>query len=108
MTKEEQQDINRARQLAEEIVGPVRWTTDTAGYCACHGRNLHKPKSDDPDCKIHLDGPAGHSMLFCFHGGCENELNATAERLRSALQSAGIRFEASNECMEMLTKYLKA
>ena len=71
-----------ARRIAENIVGPVDWTDNSRGYCACPGKNLHTAVSRDRDCEIHVDGAP---TVFCFHTSCAPAVAATNQRLRSEM-----------------------
>jgi hypothetical protein len=89
MTEEEQKQQHRARQLAEGIVGPVQWITDTTGYCTCPGKNLHEPRGYDFPCSVFLVGLHGRPRIYCDYGICSNECDAAVDRLEAALKAAG-------------------
>jgi hypothetical protein len=82
------QQCRRARQLAEEVVGPVQWVTDTMGHCTCPGKTLHEPGGSDFPCSLLLEGLYGRPTLYCDYGICSDERDAAVEQIESALKAA--------------------
>jgi VirE N-terminal domain len=73
-------DIDTRRRIAGELLGTIRWTTDTAGFCACPGQHLHTTGNDPRDCEVHLDGAP---TIHCFHSHCTGIVGAVNHELRS-------------------------
>ncbi len=73
---------NPKQKLAEIVLGPVEWLSETEGYCACPGQDRHTGKAGARDCKLYLDKVP---TLACFHGSCQAEVEQTNRTLRLTL-----------------------
>src|SRR5512139_2560588 len=74
--------------ITEGVVGPVRWTSATQGYCRCPGSALHTTSPGAKDCRVKIDGIP---TLYCFHTHCASAVDAANKQLRRALLDAGTR-----------------
>jgi hypothetical protein len=78
-------EINARQKIAEELLGPIDWKTETRGFCTCPGQHLHTTADGTKDCQIHLDGsPTTH----CFHNHCKGIREGTNHQLRSRIGKA--------------------
>ncbi len=68
--------------VAETVLGPITWLSDSEGFVSCPGHALHTHRTGARDCKLYLDPvPA----LTCFHASCRELVEAGSRKLRSAL-----------------------
>ncbi len=80
------------RQVAEGVVGPVDWTDEHSGYCACPGAHKHTTPSRERDCRVYLDAENGYApTIHCFHDSCKEEIAAANFRLRSTIGKVAFR-----------------
>lgn len=91
MNDDEKDPQVEAEEIAAGIVGDVKWI-GTEGFCTCPGEDSHTTKTANKDCKIYLDGIP---TIYCFHQGCQQEVEDASQRLRAALNEAGIHFKAA-------------
>ncbi|MBM3847331.1 MAG: hypothetical protein FJ405_13745, partial [Verrucomicrobia bacterium] len=80
------------QQIAAELLGPVDWASETSGFCACPGRDLHTNANGPRDCKIHIDGVP---TLHCFHSSCRSAVEQANHELRSRIGKAELRSSVS-------------
>src|SRR5438067_7204044 len=73
------------RQIAEEILGTVAWSSETVGGCECPGKHLHTSTDGERDCQIYLDDPP---TIHCFHNSCYSLRNGANHELRSQIAGA--------------------
>lgn len=73
-----------AQHTTERLVGPVRWTGPTEGYCRCPGAALHSTPPGGKDCRVRIDGVP---TVYCFHTHCAAAVAAANKELRRALGS---------------------
>ena len=71
-----------AREIAEGLLGHIRWIEEHKGYCTCPGADGHSTKAGDADCIVYLDGAA---TISCFHQSCVDEREKANRSLRAAL-----------------------
>ena len=71
------------QQIAEELVGPIKWIDEHRGYCRCPGYDQHSSSSSKADCVVYLNGAAN---IFCFHQSCADERLVASKTLRAALR----------------------
>jgi RecA-family ATPase len=80
------------RQVAESVLGPVDWSDEHSGYCACPGAHRHTTPTRERDCRVYLDADNGHApTVHCFHGSCKEEIAAANFALRSRIGKATFR-----------------
>lgn len=92
MTENKTDPKAQAEKIAERIVSGIKWTGDLEGFCTCPGDDSHTTKTAGKDCKIYLDGTP---TIYCFHQGCQQEVEEASRRLRAALGDAGLHFDAA-------------
>ncbi len=71
-------------QIAESILGPIRWDSPTHGFCRCPGEALHTQRTGPKHCLIHIDGAP---TVYCFHSSCAATVAQANQKLRQALRS---------------------
>ena len=69
------------KHAAEELLGDVKWVSDTKGFCRCPGEHRHTVASGDRECVIYLDGAP---TIFCFHQSCGDEVRTANHQLRNS------------------------
>ncbi len=78
-------NLSERRQIAEDILGPVRWSSDTEGFCQCPGAHLHSTTNGDRDFKVMVNGaPTGP----CLHQHCRGIVEGINHELRSRIGKA--------------------
>src|SRR5262245_43016405 len=70
------------RQIAEQLLGPIDWQSEIAGFCKCPGEVLHTSRKGDRDCRVTLDGAP---TIHCFHSSCSCAIEEANYRLRTQL-----------------------
>lgn len=78
-------EVGTRRDIAQKLLGPIRWEGEAHGFCVCPGQHLHTTGSGDRDCEIHLDGAP---TVHCFHSHCAGVLAAVNHELRSQVAKA--------------------
>ena len=78
-------DINARQRIATELLGGIRWESETRGHCTCPGKHLHTTGDAERDCKIDLDGAP---TVHCFHDHCRGILDAINREMRSRVGKA--------------------
>jgi len=77
------------REIAEGILGPIRWEDQVTGYALCPGACTHSSETTD-EVRVKIDGAP---TIACFHSSC-SELVAEANfRLRSQIGTAEVCLE---------------
>lgn len=77
-------DLTRRREIAQEVLGQITWVNDSEGDVECPGKNLHT-KDSAPSGKAFIDQvPPFH----CFHQSCLQIVEATNRILRSRISRA--------------------
>lgn len=81
--------LSEAQNIAESIVGPVRWN-GAEGLCQCPGIALHTNRNAPSDCSAVCEPVAkcGGTLapgIYCHHGSCKDACEAASYQLRSAL-----------------------
>jgi len=67
------------KQIAEMLLGSIRWQAADFGYCLCPGYDKHTTLQGSRDCRVNLDGVP---TVFCFHQHCAGEVAAANWALR--------------------------
>jgi len=80
------------KHAAEELLGTIKWTTGTTGYCNCPGVKQHSGKTGDRECIIYLDGAP---TIFCLHQSCVNEVQEANKELRRSINAGTLPANAS-------------
>jgi hypothetical protein len=75
-------DLSMRQCIAVELLGKVKWDSDTRGFCDCPGKHLHTTGDSERDCAIHLDGAP---TVYCFHSHCQGIRDAVNRELRSRI-----------------------
>jgi hypothetical protein len=75
-------EIEVRRRVAVELLGEIKWSTETRGHCTCPGQNLHTTGNGERDCEVYLDGAP---TLSCFHNHCRDILKEKNHELRSRI-----------------------
>lgn len=83
--KEAASDI---RPQVEAITGPVRWESETCGFCDCPGKHLHTGIDGERDCKIERRGEDGSWFAYCFHNSCRAALAKLNRKLNNVAHIA--------------------
>src|SRR5262245_28679336 len=78
-------DLNARQHVASELLGKIRWDSETHGFFACPGKHLHTTGDGDRDCEIHLDGAP---TIHCFHDHCRGIVDGINHELRSRIGEA--------------------
>jgi hypothetical protein len=93
--------MTTAQQIAEQVLGPVKWTSETHGLCTCPGAEHHTKSTKDTDCEVYVDE---NSHVHCFHGSCEEVRELASTQLRTLLEGAGIVQQGANRNREKRKK----
>jgi Protein of unknown function (DUF3631)/VirE N-terminal domain len=73
------------QKIAQELLGEIKWKTDTVGYCDCPGRHLHTSPDGTRDCEVYLDGTP---TIHCFHNSCDGIRKGINRELRLRIARA--------------------
>ena len=84
MIVEENQAKVQPKDIAEDLLGTIKWEDENKGYCNCPGEHLHNCKTGNRDCIVYLNGAA---TIFCMHQSCKEEVQETAKALRLAIHN---------------------
>jgi len=76
---------DEVRRIAESVLGPISWETDTSGICSCPGEELHSASTKKRDCQFYLDTVP---TIFCHHASCAAAVDQANHRVRSAIGKA--------------------
>lgn len=58
------------RAQVEAITGPVRWKSETRGFCDCPGKHLHTTGDGERDCEVVRRAEDQSWYAHCFHSHC--------------------------------------
>jgi BT4734-like, N-terminal domain len=78
-------DLNARQRIASELLGEIRWDSETHGFFPCPGKHLHTTGDGHRDCEIHLDGAP---TIHCFHDHCRGIVDGINHELRSRIGEA--------------------
>jgi BT4734-like, N-terminal domain len=78
-------DLNARQRIAFELLGEIRWDSETHGFFPCPGKYLHTTVDGHRDCEIHLDGAP---TIHCFHDHCRGMVDGINHELRSRIGEA--------------------
>jgi hypothetical protein len=70
--------------LAENVLGPISWSSETEGFIDCPGTEFHTGPNGEQDCIVFLDGIP---TVYCFHQSCQEAVADGNRRLRRAIWS---------------------
>ena len=94
-------DLAMRQRIAAELLGEIRWDSETHGFCTCPGKHLHTTGDAERDCEIHLDGA---TTIHCFHDHCRGIREGVNHELRSRIgkterrsQPTPIRFDDASD-----------
>jgi hypothetical protein len=73
-------DPSETRRLCSQVLGEIRWTSPTVGYCPCPGPQQH------PDCLVRF-GSDGLPFAFCLHEKCREDVAQANRELRELCSS---------------------
>jgi hypothetical protein len=73
------------QQIAESILGPIQWSSDTDGLCQCPGQHLHTGANGKRDCAVFINGAP---TVKCFHESCSGIVAGINHELRSRIGKA--------------------
>ena len=73
------------RRIAVAMLGELKWSAETKGFCTCPGQHLHTSANAPEDCKLHLDGAP---TVDCFHNSCRGIRDGVNHELRSRIGKA--------------------
>lgn len=82
MTVANNQEHVDPKHVAEDLLGKIKWLTDTKGSCTCPGVDRHSSKAGDRECIVYLDGAP---TIFCFHQSCGEDVAEANRQLRYAV-----------------------
>jgi hypothetical protein len=78
-------NLSERQRIATELLGEIRWDSETHGFFACPGKQLHTTGDGDRDCEIHLDGAP---TIHCFHNSCTDIVAGVNHQLRIRIGKA--------------------
>jgi hypothetical protein len=78
-------DLSERQRIASELLGDVKWQSETSGFVVCPAKHLHTTGESERDCKIDLDNVP---TLHCFHNSCGGILAGVNHELRSLIGKA--------------------
>lgn len=78
-------NLTLRQRIAADLLGAIDWTSDTAGFITCPGRDLHTNPNGPRDCELHLDGAP---TIHCFHNSCRDAVEQANHELRSRVGKA--------------------
>ena len=78
-------NLSERQRIAGEMLGNIKWTSATSGFCVCPGNHLHTAANGERDCKIELDGAP---TVHCFHNSCSGIIAGVSHELRSRIGKA--------------------
>lgn len=87
-------NADKAAELAVSLLGPIRFTSSTIGYCECPGTKHHTTPNGPCDCIVYLDNVP---TISCFHTNCEPLVKATNVKLREAFATGEVNGKAGCE-----------
>ncbi len=61
-------EIETRRSIATDLLGEIRWGSDTHGFCTCPAQHLHESENKERDCEVYLDKVP---TIHCFHCHCK-------------------------------------
>ena len=73
------------RRIAVEMLGAIKWSGETKGFCICPGHHLHTSANAPEDCKLHLDGAP---TVDCFHNSCRGIRDGVNHEMRCRIGKA--------------------
>ena len=76
-----QTNVN-SKDIAEKLLGNIRWEENDKGFCTCPGEHLHSNATGNRDCVIYLNDVA---TIFCLHQSCSEEIEQANHNLRQAI-----------------------
>ena len=76
-----QTNVN-SKDIAEQVLGNIRWVEDTKGFCTCPGEHLHSNATGNRECIVHLDEVP---TIYCLHQSCVKEIKEANRSLRAAI-----------------------
>ena len=82
---EAEPDLDKRREIAEELLGEIDWQDDETGFCDCPGKEQHTNGDGPKDCKVMLDGAP---TLYCVHQSCQEVIANVNKELRSKVGRA--------------------
>ena len=74
----------QSKDIAEQLLGNIRWEQDDKGFCTCPGEHLHTNATGNRACIVYLNGAA---TIFCQHESCKEEVEQATQNLRQAIFS---------------------
>ena len=80
------------KQIAEKLLGEVRWKNATEGYCECLNAKAHTTPDGQRDCRVSLDGTP---TVSCFHDHCRTKINEINVEFRREVGKAEAKCDES-------------
>jgi hypothetical protein len=78
-------EIKARQDIAEDLLGPIDWKSETRGLCTCLGQHLHTTGDGVSDCEVYLDGAP---TVYCFHNHCQGIREGVNHQLRKRIGKA--------------------
>jgi hypothetical protein len=78
-------NLSERQRIAVELLGGIRWDSETYGFGTCPGKHLHTSSDAWRDCEIYLDGAP---TVHCFHSSCTDIVAGVNHELRSRIGKA--------------------
>jgi hypothetical protein len=75
-------NLSERQRIAVELLGEIRWDSETYGFGTCPGKRLHTSSNAWRDCEIYLDGAP---TVYCFHNSCSGIVAGVNHELRSRI-----------------------
>ncbi len=70
------------RIVTMNLLGPIDWQNEIAGFCQCPGEAFHTSRTGKKDCRVNVDGVP---TIHCFHSHCQAAVREANRSLRREL-----------------------
>lgn len=77
--------VSSRQEIAQKVLGEIRWQNDLYGFCRCPGEHLHTTSTGPEHCDVRLEGVP---TIHCFHGHCASIVSGVNHQLRSEIAKA--------------------
>jgi VirE-like protein len=75
--------IGRLRRIAGDLLGDIRWVSETRGFGTCPFLESHTTPDADRDLRVDVDGVP---TIHCFHNSCRDKIAELNVTFRSRIQ----------------------
>jgi hypothetical protein len=73
------------QEIAERLLGQIRWEDSGEGFAHCPGTHMHSTDDGKRDCIVYLNGVP---TIKCFHDSCRGVIDGVNHELRSQIGKA--------------------